>query len=189
MFRSNLEWILIAGFVLFHFLFLFIATNSIIFLGLSSLFFVFLSVQYMIRSGSAIYYLPFALNAGSAIAIFMKIGDFKGAPVVMIAGMVGYVLIALILTFSALQNKKRFETSTFLPYAITGLVIAQVVLFYFPDLTQYSIYLNYPIFLFSGQILLSRISRGQEPRGFYYALKLVLLSSGISVLDQTISSF
>jgi uncharacterized membrane protein YeaQ/YmgE (transglycosylase-associated protein family) len=186
--RSKLEWILIAGFLLFHFLFLFIEINSSIFLGLSSLFYILLTIQYMVLSQSVMHFLAFGLNAGTVIGINMKLEYYPGAQAVMIAGMVGYILIALILTFSAQGNKQRINSYAFLPYGITGLMIALVILSSFPNLAEYSSFLNYPILLFSGQILLSRVSRGQELRGFYCALMLVLLSSGISVLDQTISS-
>ena len=186
--QTKLEWILIAGFLLSHFLFLFIESNSSIFLGLSSLFFLLLSSQYMLLSKSAIYSLAFGLNSGSVIGINMKLEHFRGAEVLITAGMVGYLLIALILSFTARKYKHRIKGYGFLPYAITGLVIAQVVLSYFPDLAEYSGFLNYPILLFSGQILLSRVFRGPELQSFYYALILVLLSSGIFVLDQTISS-
>lgn len=188
MLRSKLEWILIAAFLLFHFLFLFLEANSNIYLGLSSLFFILLTLQYMVLSKSGIYFLAFALNAGSVIGVNMKLEHLQGAPEVRIAGMVGYVLIALIVIFIALRNKQKINGYAFLPFAISALMIAQVVLLYLPHLAQYSSFLNYAIVLFCGQILLSGISPAEELRGFYCALKLVLLSSGISVLDQTITS-
>ena len=186
--RSNLEWILITGFIIFHLLFLFVDSNSNIFLGISSLFFLLLTIQYITLAKALIYSLAFGLYVGSTIAVFMKLEHIQGAEVLTKAGMLGYLMIAAGLSFTAVQNSQRMNTQAFLPYSITLLVVAQIVLTNYPGMTEYALYAHYPIFLFAGQILLSRVSRGPELQGFYYALKLLVLSSGISVLDQTITS-
>ncbi len=148
--RSSLEWISIAAFLLFHLLFLFVDSNTSTFLAISSLFFVFLTAQYIFFSKSPIYRIAFGLNAGSAISIFMRIEDLPDAQAVMIAGFAGYTFTGLTLTLAALRNRQRINTPAILPYAITGLIIVQVLLYYLPGMAEYSGYLNYPIFLFSG---------------------------------------
>ena len=186
--QSNLEWLLVIGFIIFHFLFLFVDSNSNIFLGISSLFFLFLTVQYITLAKAPVYSLAFGLYLGSILGIFMKLQHLQGAEVLIKTGMLGYLVIALALSFTAVQNNQRLNTYSFLPYAISVLIIIQMVLTNYPGMAEYAVFANYPIFLFAGQLLLSRVFHGPELRGFYFALKLLVLISGISVLDQTISS-
>jgi len=148
-----------------------------------------LCVLYLVTARSLVHSLALGLFTGSFIGTYFNLQQYAGGEVLAKTGILGYGLLALLISYDNSKNKNRTNVPVLLPYSITALILAQLLFQNGLDLGLYASLLNFPIFVFTAHLTLKRSILGAEMRGFYSSLKIIMITSGMAILDQTVSNF